>query len=840
MSGTIPWATAWTIARRDLHRRFRGLRLLFICLFLGVGALAAIGSLTGAIRGELAARGQEILGGDLELRVWQRAPNADELALLESYGSVSGGLRMQANASTPDHAAPIELKAVDDSWPLYGTFTLADGRELGAPGPNEAWLAPGAADRLDIDPGDSFRLGTIDLTVGGIIASEPDRLGEGFALGPTIIVALDTPARAGLTAPGAMYESKYRIAFDGSRNAESVGEEIQQAFPIAGFEYRTSDSASPGADRFINQLGEFLILVGLGAMVIAGIGIAGGVASYLEARRKSIATLKILGATSNDIRRIYALQIGAAAISGALAGVAVGVLVTPLLAWSLGSLLPVENGLVFDIPALLRAAAFGLLVALVFSAPPLLRAKRFPAMALMRARVSPLGSEWKAAILPVGGGLLAILALALVGVPEPMLSAGFLLGGAVLLGLLGILGWLVRRLATIAPRPRDPILRNAIANLHRPGSQTGALVTALGFGLSSFVLLAAIQTSIEANIERSIPEQAPDYFVLDIPRERIVEFEQLVLAEDDRAVISSVPTLRGRILAYGPQDNLTRVADLEEIPENAWQLRGERGLTYSSDVPPGNRLTEGEWWPQLYRGEPQVSVDEELATAIGLEIGDTISIGLLGVELSAQVTSFRTIDWDSMGFNYAFVFSPNTFANAPHNLGATINFPEQADSGPLLRKLVRAFPSTSVIEVGQVIAEGRDILRQVGNAILAAAGVAVLAGIAVLLGAVAAARASRIYDNVVLRVLGASRRQLLFLQFAEYGLLALLLAVVALGLGSALAWLVVVQLFEFDWLPDWPRVLAVLGGGLAMVLGFALGGSLPLLRAKPAQSLRQL
>ena len=840
MSGPIPWNTAWAIARRDLNRRFRGLRLLLVCLFLGVGALAAIGTLTGAIRGELETRGQEILGGDLQVAVWQRAPSAEELELLQSYGRVSGGLRMQANISAGDAAAPIELKSVDAEWPLYGTFVLEGGRSAGAPAPDEAWLARGAAERLDIGAGDTIRLGTLDLTVGGIIEEEPDRLSEGFALGPTVIVAQGVPARARLVAPGAMYESKYRIAFDSARDAEDVGEEIEEAFSSAGFEFRAADRASPGADRFVSRMGEFLTLVGLAALVIAGIGIGGGVASYLEARRTSIATLKILGATSRDIARIYALQLGAAAAAGALAGLAAGVAVTPLLAFALGSLLPVTTGLVVDPGALLRAAAFGLLVALVFAAPPLVRARRFPAMALMRARVAPLARDWRAILLPVGGGLAAIVLLALVGTGEPLLSAGFLLGAALLLGILSLLGLAIRAAARRAPRPANPLLRNAIANLHRPGAQTGALVTALGFGLSAFVLLAAVQTSLDGNIERSVPQEAPDYFVLDIPRDRVDAFQELVLEESPDAAIRAVPTLRGKILAYGPEDDMVRVAELEELPEGAWPLRGERGLTYSDYLPEGNELTDGEWWGPMWQGEPLVSVDEELAEAVGLEVGDMITVGLLGVERSARIASLRRIDWESLGFNYVLVFSPNALADAPHNLAATVDLPDGAETGPLLRRLVDNFPSSSVIEVGQVLGEARVILGQVGTAILAAASVAVLAGLAVLLGAIAAARASRLYDNVVLRVLGASRRQLLLLQLAEYGLLAALLAGVALLLGCGLAWLVVVQLFEFDWLPYWPHILAVLGGGLVLVLAFALGGSLPLLRAKPAQALRTL
>jgi putative ABC transport system permease protein len=836
----LSWSAAWRIARRDLHARFRGLRLLLVCLFLGVGALAAIGSLTGAIRGEIADRGREILGGDIQAEVWQRAANDDELAAFAELGKVSSGTRMQAMASTADAAAPIELKAVDEAWPLVGRFTLADGRAAGAPGAGEAWLSQAAADRLEVAPGDTIRIGTANLKVGGIIGEEPDRLSEGFSLGAAVIVAADLPARAGLTAPGAMYQTRYRIAFDRPRDAEAVTDALAARFPSGGYDFDTAELAAPGAERFVSRMGEFLTLVGLAALAIAGIGIGGGVAAYLDAKRASIATLKILGATTGDIVRIYALQLGAAALGGAAAGLVAGALATPLLAKALEGLLPVSSGFVLDPLALLRAAGFGMLVALVFAAPPLLRARHFPAMALMRARVAPLARSWRAALLPVGGGLAGIVALALVGAPQPLLSAGFLGGAVVMLGLLTLLGLAIRALAARLPRPRSPVLRIALANLHRPGAQTGALVTALGFGLAAFVLLAAIQTSLTGNIARSVPQQAPDYFVLDIPRDRASDFEALVRKDHPKATIRIVPTLRGAILAYGRREASVRVADLKEIPDDAWPLRGERGLTYSAGVPEGNTVTAGKWWPKEYSGEPLVSIDEELAKALDLKLGDYLTVGLLGIERSARIASFRRIDWDSMGFNYVLVFSPNALTDAPHNLAATIELPQGGDRGPLLRALVRAFPSSSVIEVGGILREARAILGQVNLAVLAAASVAVLAGLAVLLGAIAAARSARTYDTVVLRVLGASRRQLLWLQLAEVGALALVLATVALALGLVLARLVIVELFEFDWLPDWPTILGVLGAGLALVVLFALAGSLPVLRAKPAQALRSL
>jgi putative ABC transport system permease protein len=207
----LPWATAWRIARRDLSARFKGLRLLLVCLFLGVGAIAAIGTLTGSIERELATRGREILGGDIEAEVWQRGPTAKEQAAFASLGKVSAGTRMQAmatsGATAGDLSAPIALKAVDASWPLVGRLRLKDGREVGAPAEGSVWLAEGAAERLEVKPGGTIAIGGQKLTVGGIVAEEPDQLSEGFALGAVAITRDDLPERAGLTSPGSMYRT---------------------------------------------------------------------------------------------------------------------------------------------------------------------------------------------------------------------------------------------------------------------------------------------------------------------------------------------------------------------------------------------------------------------------------------------------------------------------------------------------------------------------------------------------------------------------------------------------------------------------------------------------------
>ena len=296
-----------------------------------------------------------------------------------------------------------------------------------------------------------------------------------------------------------------------------------------------------------------------------------------------------------------------------------------------------------------------------------------------------------------------------------------------------------------------------------------------------------------------------------------------------------VPTLRGTITEFGGQ----RVSDLETLPEGAWVLRGDRGLTYSETVPEGSEIVAGEWWDQDYDGPPLVSVDEEQGAAMGLRIGDSLTISLLGVEIPTKVASFRKVNWRNFGFNYVLVFPPSVLANVPHNVAATIQL-DAAKEDSLLSILPQEFPSISMVKVKEIASQIGDILDQMATAIAAAASIAIFSGIAVLIGAIAASRQARIYDSVILKLLGATRTQILSVQAIEYALLALLLSAVALGLGLFAGWFVITQIFEFTWQPDCRIVLLTLAIGAVATLGIGLLGSIPVLSAKPATALREL
>jgi len=443
---TTGWPTIWRIARRDLSARIRGLRLLAVCLFLGVATLAAIGSLTSGIGAELSNRGQSILGGDVEIETAQREATQAELVAFREAGELSQTVRLRAMAigGADEDSLLAELKAVDNAYPFYGVLTLSDGNAVRAPPRGEIYIAPTLANRLEIGKSDIVRFGEARFTVAGIIGDEPDRLGEGFTLGPVAIINMKSLPDTGLIQPGSMFNAKYRIKLPAQSDPAAIAKSIEKQFPSAGFEITDRSDGAPGTRRFIERMGQFLTLVGLAALIIAGIGVGNGVGSYLESKRASIATLKVIGADSGTIFRIYLIQIFAVAALAIVVGLAVGSIAPLGISWIAGDILPLPPGFAFYPAPLIASALYGLLIALAFALPPLSRARHVPAAGLLRAVLEGSNGFDRRTILWVGGAIIAIIALAVGTAREPLFSAGFIGAAFVLLLILTGIAYGVR------------------------------------------------------------------------------------------------------------------------------------------------------------------------------------------------------------------------------------------------------------------------------------------------------------------------------------------------------------------------------------------------------------
>lgn len=825
------------LALRDLRGGLAGLRLLAVCLILGVAALAGVGSLTAAVLAGLADQGQAILGGDVQVEINQREATPEERAAFAREGEVSRLTRMRAMATPANgqDALLVELKGVDRLYPFYGALRLRPGALAPRPGGDGVAVGPELAEQLGVGVGDPLAIGDATFRIIGIIDAEPDRVSQGFAFGPTAMVDEAGLAATNLVVPGSLYVTAYRVRLPAGAPPAAATRRLNAAFPESGLKVEDRLDAAPGTRRFLERIGQFLTLVGLAALIVAGVGVGSGVASYLDGKRAGIAALKTLGATSGTIFRIYIAQIALVTLAALLVGLALGAAVPSLVIAVTGDLLPVRPGGGVHPRALLLSAGYGLLAAFAFALVPLAQARVVPAAALLRGDAEPVkrAPRWALAGALAAGGLIALLAT--LTAPNPLFALGFTGAALALLALLALLGWAIRRIVAALPRRRRPLLRLAVANLHRPGAQTGRLVVALGLGFTLFTTMAIIETNLSGQIRATIPERAPNFFLLDVPSDRIAEFRRVAAAAAPAAQLDLAPSLRGTVTAIGER----RVADIAAIPEGAWFLRGDRNLSFAAAAPAGSRIVEGAWWPADYRGPPLVSIDAENARAAGLGIGDTVTVSVLGRELTARIANLRDIDWRRMGLNFIMIFTPGALDDAPHSLMGTVTLPADQERA-FARATGDAFPSVSAIRVRDVIASVATLMEQLAVAVRAAGAVAILAGVAVLIGALAASRRARVYDSVVLKLLGATRGRILAVQALEFAFLAALLCAIALAIGSAAGWYVIVELFELEWAPDWGVVLATLAAGAAVTLIVGLIGSLPALAARPARALRAL
>lgn len=826
---------AWRLAVRDLRAGRRGLWLLLVCLFLASAALAGIGSLSASILAALDEQSRTMLGGDLELHVSQRRATIEESARFAAYGRLSETVSVNSMARPLGGSTStlIRLRAVDEAWPLVGRFSMAAGALASQPHGRQIAVTRALADRLDVRVGDRIEVGLARLQVIGIIADEPDGLGSGFSFGPTALVDMAGLDETQVIQPGSLYDSRYRLLLRHPADADRTGKHLIRQFPSAGWTMRTPDAAAGGLKRAVAQLGQFLLLVGLAALAIAGVGIGSGVGTYLAAKTRMIATLKVLGAETGTIAALFLIQLGLVAVIAVSAGVALGAAVPAIVLAVAGDVLPVTPRLAFYPAPLLTAGGLSLLAALFFAMPALGRARAVPAATLLRDAIQRTRRPSLTLLVSMAVVLGCGVTVAVLTASDRRIALGFIGATGALIAALWLLGIGLRGMLAHVPVPRRPLLRLALANLHRPGAPTVRLVVALGLGFSLFVALAAIDTSLSSELAGAAPARAPRFFAIDLPPEEAGRFRAAVREAAPGAAIEAVPSLRGSIVALGGR----RVADMKHPPEGAWILRGDRTITWSAAVPPRNQVVAGRWWPRDYRGPPLVSLEEQAARSLGLEVGDTITVAILGVEVPARIAALRKVDWGGLGLNFALVFSPGYIEEAPHGLLASI-YADAARDGAIARAVSAALPSVTLVRTGDVLGQVGDLLGRIAVAIRAAAAVTVLAGIVVLVGAVASSGQRRRYDIVILKLVGGSRAQLLVGQLLEYALLALLLAAIALVVGSAGGWYVVTHVLALPWKPDAAAIGVTLAAAIGGTLSVGLIGSLGPLNAKPADLLR--
>lgn len=853
------WSLALRFARRELRGGFAGFRLMMACLALGVAAIAGIGSFSATIGESLQNDARALLGGDVELRLTHQKATPEQRAYLDAQGPVSAIATMRAMAATISSAtigeAPgrqlVELKAVDNAYPLYGEAWLDPILPLDqalAPEMRNGETVYGAVAQPDlftllkIKPGTVVQVGEAKFVLRAALLREPDAAGDIFKLGPSLLTSEAALTASQLEQPGSLIRYEYRVALPLGTNLAAWSERITQAFPDAAWRIRTLDEGAPGIGQQLDRLNLFFTLIGLTALLVGGIGVANAVKSYLDGKTATIATFKCLGAPAALIFRVYLLQIMVMALGGIVLGLLVGAVLPA------AGLNAVRDGLSLDVhfglhaAPLLLAGAYGILTALAFALWPLARAREVPAAHLFRDLVSP-DRVWPrpsliAATVVAG---LALAALAYISATERSFALWFILGAiATIVVFRGFAVVVTRASRALGHRMhgawiRVPLLNFALTNLHRPGSPAGIILLSFGIGLTVFVTLMQIEGNLNAQINERLPKEAPSYFFVDIQPPQVPEFERILSETPGVTGHQRMPSLRARIVAIkGVEVDENNVA-----PEARWAVRSDRGLTYSATPPDGSKIVAGRWWAPDYQGPPIISFDARVAQGMGIGVGDSLTFDILGRRITATIANLREINYQTLGLNFAIIFAPGVLEAAPQTHLSTVSTVPGAENA-LREAVLSRFPNVTAINVKDALETASDAFNKIADAARALASLALIAGVLVLAGAIAAGRRARIYDAVVLKVLGATRKNLLGAYIIEYATIGLSASVIAGALGTLAGWLIVTKIMRADWvfLPGTLAGTAVVCTLAVMAFGFvgtwrALGQKAsPILRAR--------
>lgn len=880
---------ALRMAWRETRAAWRHFLYFFVCIALGVGALVGIGLFATSLEQTVNREARALLGGDVEIRT-SRALGPEGQAVLESLESrgitwvhVS---ELVAMAAVADGATPatqiVELKAVPEAYPLYGrlvtesagsleTVLGEQGRTCAASPCWGALVEESLLIRMGLSVGDELKIGQARLAITGLVRKEPDRVANAFSLGPRVLVSRRALEATALIQPGSRVRERYLLKLTPDTVTQGLVGELRGRLAGESARIRPYRNAQPRLKRFLDQLARYFGLIGLTALFVGGIGVAATVQAFLREKLHTIAVLKTLGADSKVVMRTYLLQAMLLGLIGSVAGAGLGLglqaLLPPLANRLFPSPLLQEIGLTSVVGlaaaiAIVKGVALGLLTTLLFTIWPLLAVREIRPALVFRREVSS-GPELPATE-PARGwrswrrlaglddlprtGIAAGLAVSLAGLAiwqAGSLTVGllFIVALAVAVLLLSGAAWLIVRGLARLPALKSLVLRQAVRNIHRPGSQAAGVMVAIGIGVMVIVAISLMEHALIDHVGKSRPSSAPTFFFIDIQPDQREPFVRLMEREVG-AKPEMTPLVRSRLFAIDG----TRIASGGESPgagqdrregRQRWYRTREYKLTFLDRLPADNRLVEGEWWePGAVPERPLVSVEEEAAEHLGLDIGSRVEFDIQGATVAATVASIRHVDWGSFSTNFYMILSPGSLEGAPFTYVGTIRVsPEQ--EVPLQQAVVAAFPNITAINMGEVLDTFARILDRLSLAIRSVAVFCILAGAVVMATALAATRYRRLYESVILKALGATRGMIGRAFAAEYAVLGAVAGAIGVGLAAALSWGVLYFFLDVPWLFQPDVMLAGLAWTVALAVMVGVFSTFYILGRRPLPVLRQ-
>ena len=810
-------------ALKDLSRNYKKLSSIIITLFISLFILSAIFTIEDSLKKELTDNAKGLLGGDLEIDYNRNEGNLELVNQVKEFATISQMIEFSTMVSTIDRKKNKSLftriKTVDTKYPLYGevNYEPSGAFDRMHNEPNTLLINESLSKNLNLKIDDKIKVQNQLFTIIGIVKSVPDVSGF-VAFGDWALAGDQTLEILKLNGIGSFLNYEYKVKFNETDDVGKIEKKIEDIFKDdQKVKLRYPENSASGLKRIINNFSQFLSLVSISAMLIAGIGIANTLLSFINQNNMSIAVRKAVGFYSRNIKTLYYLQLLILLLVITTFAYGSSFLIVPVVDQYLSDGLGLNVSPVFSIVNYIKIFLVGLLVIVIFSIPTISSIDQVKASNLFRNVFQNLEFYYSKKSTTLSIILLSILVLLFsFGSERPIYSLGYFVAFFVCLIIFFLLSKVIIYFLKKFNSTSNISLKVSIKNITQTKSITPITIMSLGLGVTLLLTLALVGTNFQREIAKSIPDIAPDYFFVGIQKGEKEIFEKNILNMDSNAKIEVVPMVSSGIIKINGVNPNTYIQ-----PDNNsyWVIGSDRRSSWVDKIPEDNPLTDGKWWDLTKPNKLQISLDAQVAKDLNINLGDMFTLNIYGREIDGEIVNFRSVDYRDLSINFAMLFNPQFANNIPHEYLATAKFEkiEKFDETLMLEVL----PSLSMIKIADYLNKVTDILNKVFIAVTLISTVTIIIGLIVISSAIMVQGKVKEYQNLVFKILGFSKKEVILSSLIEFIIIFKSVILIAVLFAVIASKFIMENIFELVWAFDF-KMLIYLGFSIGSVTLFLI------------------
>ena len=805
-------------ALKDLSRNYKKISSIIITLFISLFILSAIFTIEDSLKKELNDNAKTLLGGDLEIDYNRNQGNLKLIEKVQEFSTISHMIEFSTMVSTTSQETNKSLftriKTVDENYPLYGSV---DYEPIGAfdrmhNEANTILINESLSKNLNIEINDKIKVQDQLFTIIGIVKSVPDVSGF-VAFGDWALAGKQTLEILKLNSIGSFLNYEYKVKFNENDNAESIEKRIENIFKDdQKVKLRYPENSASGLKRIINNFSQFLSLVSISAMLIAGIGIANTLLSFINQNNMSIAVRKAVGFYSGNIKSLYYLQLLILLLVITILAYGTSFLIIPFIQTYLSDGLGLSIYPIFSAFNFVKIFLIGLLVLIIFSIPTINSIDQVKASSLFRNVFQNLEFYYSKKSIVLSFLLLTILVLMFsYGSENPIYSLGYFGAFFVCLTVFFLLSKLIIFFLKKFNSTSNISLKVSVKNITQTKSITPITIMSLGLGVTLLLTLALIGTNFKREIAKSIPDIAPDYFFVGIQNGEKEKFQTNIFKMDPDAKVEIVPMVSSGITKI---NGINPNSYIKPENDSYWVIGSDRRSSWVDEIPEDNPITKGNWWDLTKPNELQISLDAKVAKDFKINLGDVFTLNIYGREIQGTIINFREVDYRDLSINFAMLFNPQFANNIPHEYLATAKFDNIKNFDEI--SMLEVLPSLSIIKISDYLNKVTAVLNKVFIAVTMISAITIIIGLIVISSAIVVQGKVREYQNLVFKIIGFSKKDIIFSSIIEFLIIFKSVIVIAIFFAVLASKFILENIFELVWKFDF-KILINLGLTIGLV-----------------------